>query len=250
VQFRMRVIDTAGRPTGAEMPPRGRELFRGDPLGQLLRCPDDIVWQPTSGNAFAAHAVAAVLPMPEEEYRICADYYLSNLTPLHGTVAVLDDVGGSYRVHGRNSHFAASESLHRLRENVRRTHVTHEQLIAHARRLGLTALGTDPDRVRSVSAAANRLISYRFAPAEHPIARDTRGRVLALGIRSALARTDVALFRRVVMAGWFVAAACAPRRVLPMVVKPFATIDVEPHSGELDEPADDQHEQGQAHSDG
>ena len=94
VQFPLRLIDEHGRPLDATMPGGGKRLFSGDPRPRLVTCPDDIVWQPTSGNAFARRALEAVLPMPEEPYRICADYYLSNLTALHGDVAVLDDAAG------------------------------------------------------------------------------------------------------------------------------------------------------------
>ena len=226
VQFPLRVIDSDGRPTGAVIPERERQLFAGDARARLLTCPDDIVWQPTSGNAFAARALAAVMPVPEAPYRICADYYLSNLTPLHGGVSVLAGVGGGYRVHGANLHFATTETLQHLRDNVCRTRVTHQQLIAHCRRLGLKGLGDDPDEVRSVTAAANRLISYRFDPAAHPITDDNRRRLAVLGTRSALARVDVDLPRRLAMASWFIVVATVPRRWLRNVLRPFVAIDV------------------------
>ena len=103
VQFSLDVIDRAGRATGDTVPAPPKVPFAGDARPRLLTCPDDIVWQPTSGNAFRRRALNEVLPMPEAPYRLCADYYLSNLIPLHGTVGVLEGSGGGYRVHGDNA---------------------------------------------------------------------------------------------------------------------------------------------------
>ena len=71
VQFVLDVIDGAGRPTGETVPPAPKVLFTGDARPRLLTCPDDIVWQPTSGNAFSrvrterrvAHARGAFPPV-------------------------------------------------------------------------------------------------------------------------------------------------------------------------------------------
>jgi hypothetical protein len=224
VQFALEVIDGAGEPTGDTVPPAPKVLFAGDARPRLLTCPDDIVWQPTSGNAFTRVALSAVLPMPEPPFRLCADYYLSNLAPLHGTVRTLDGAGGGYRVHGGNAHYAAAERPDRLRTNILRTHETHRCLIAEAGRLGLEGLPADPAAVRSVSSAANRLISYRLDRGQHPIPRDSRLKLVHLGLSSSAARTDVSLFRRVAFAAWFLAMAIVPRRLIRVAARPFARL--------------------------
>ena len=225
VQFALDVIDGDGHLTGETVPEPPKVLFAGDARPRLLTCPDDIVWQPTSGNAFRRSALSAVLPMPETPFRLCADYYLSSLVPLHGTVAVLSGTGGGYRVHGGNAHYSRSEHPSRLRTNIERTYETHRALIAESRRLGLHQLPSDPAEVRSVSFAANRLISYRLDRAQHPIEGDSRLSLLRLGWSSAAARKDVRPLRRGAFAAWFLMMTVVPRRWLSAASRPFARLD-------------------------
>jgi GT2 family glycosyltransferase len=224
VQFVLDVIDRDGHATGATVPDSPKVPFEGDARAMLLTCPDDIVWQPTSGNAFRRTALDSILPMPEEPFRICADYYLSNLVPLHGNVRVLDGAGGSYRVHGANTHFSTDERPDRLRANVARTQETHRYLIDETRRLGLTGLPSDPAAVGSVSSVANRLLSYRLAPDDHPVRDDSLPRLLRLGVSSSIKRIDVSPMRRAMFAAWFVVASLAPTRFVRRVARPFASI--------------------------
>jgi hypothetical protein len=225
VQFALDVIDHSGRPTGATMPADPDRLFRGDARPRLLRHPDDLLWQPTSGNAFARRALREIMPMPEQPYRICADYYLSNLAPLYGPVAVLSGSGGGYRVHGANAHFAATERIERLRANIVRTGVTHRLLAEACRRTGTGDLPVEPDRVLSVTALANRMLSLRLDRRGHPVRDDTRRGLLALGARAAAGRHDRPLPARAAFALWFLAAAVAPLRLLPWVARPFVMIE-------------------------
>jgi GT2 family glycosyltransferase len=225
VQFTLDVIDRAGHTTGETVPHAPKVPFTGDARHRLLTCPDDIVWQPTSGNAFTRAALDAVLPMPEAPFRLCADYYLSSLVPLHGTVQALHGTGGAYRVHGSNGYYAGGERQDRLRTNIRRTYETHRCLIAESRRLGLSGLPSDPAAVRSVSSAANRLLSYRLDRSQHPIPGDSRAALVRLGLTSCAARTDVSPFRRAAMAVWFVALASVPRRLVNVVARPFARLE-------------------------
>jgi hypothetical protein len=55
-----------------------------------------------SGNAFPCRVLDEVMPIPEADYRICADSYLNTMSALHGDVRVLDRVNGCRRVHDRN----------------------------------------------------------------------------------------------------------------------------------------------------
>jgi glycosyltransferase involved in cell wall biosynthesis len=59
---------------------------------------------PTSGNVFDAQRLKAILPIPEDEYRICADGFVFIRTAVSGDVRSLDRELGAYRVHGSN-HF-------------------------------------------------------------------------------------------------------------------------------------------------
>ena len=109
--------------------------------------------------------------------------------------------------------------------NIRRTYDTHQCLIAESRRLGLAGLPADPAAVRSVSAAANRMLSYRLDRAQHPLPGDSRRGLVGLGVSSSAKRTDVSPLRRVAFAGWFVAMAVVPRRWVSTVARPFARVE-------------------------
>lgn len=227
VQFPMRLVDGAGRDLGGSMPADPSRLARGDVRGRLVVAPDDLLWQPTSGNAFRRSVLEVILPMPEAPYRICADYYLSNLSAAHGTVAVLDAPGGRYRVHASNNHFGDVVSVRKLQENVARTRVTNELLLAHCRALGLPDTPAGPDALRSTTALANRMLSVRLAPERHPVEGDARWKLLKLGLEATLRRRQqVGTARRAVEAAWFVAVTLAPRRLVRPIAKPF--VDLEP----------------------
>jgi glycosyltransferase involved in cell wall biosynthesis len=213
VQYRLEVIDAAGRPTGRVMPPWARAMPHGDLRRQLLAFPDDIPWQPTSGNAFAAGVLRQILPMPEEAYRICADYYLSNLSALFGTVVSLDTVGGCYRVHAANNHNTSTLRLDDTRRIIAQTCETHRHLRRAAEALGLAGFAPEPAETMSVSFLAHRAVSLALEPARHPIPGDTRWSVAAHGARAAFGRFDLPWPARALRALWFAVVLAVPGRL-------------------------------------
>ena len=211
VQYRLALIDQDGRATGQVQPPWGRCLPSGDLRRQLRAFPDDIPWQPTSGNAFPAWVLRQALPMPEPGYRICADYYLSNVPALYGPVAALEAVGGFYRVHSANNHHSTTLNLDQTRRIITQTCDTHRNLKRTADALGLAGFPADATAVPAVSFLAHRLISRRLDPARHPIRGDTAWGLGLKGVRAALGRFDLKWPGRVLRAAWFAVTAVAPR---------------------------------------
>ena len=57
---------------------------------------------PTSGNAWSRAFLERALPMPENEFMINSDCYLSTLAPIYGEVRTLPDPHSRYRIHGAN----------------------------------------------------------------------------------------------------------------------------------------------------
>jgi hypothetical protein len=210
VQYRMDVIDAAGRPTGTLKPAPHLPLPGGDLREAELARPFDIAWLPTSGNAFRLASLRRILPVPERDYPICgADWYVVHLTTLLGRVASLEEVCASYRVHGRNSYEPqeARLDLEHVRETVSYAAVTAPALARLADQLELP----HPRPILSVSDLANRLISLRLEPRRHPIAVDSRRGLVAAGLRAAGRRNDVAAPMRLAFAAWFVLEAVSPR---------------------------------------
>lgn len=218
-QFRLDWIDEHDREIlGAGFPEPGRPLPGGDLTDRLVTHPDDIAWQPTSGNAFRAEVLSHLLPMPEDPYRISADHYLSNLSALYGPVVAVESTLGSYRVHGANADHPSRFDVERARAILSRTAVTHRHLVERGRALDIAGMPDDPDGFRSLSQAALRLVSFRSIPRSgHPFPGDRLGPLTVAGLRAAAGRSDLSVARRALAAGWILALAVAPRPILDSI---------------------------------
>jgi glycosyltransferase involved in cell wall biosynthesis len=209
VQFRTAVIDAEGKPTGATKPAAHLPLPSGDVSAAELASPYDLVWMATSANAFRTSALRRIMPIPEDDFRTCADWYLVHLMALVGPVVSLDSVAGAYRVHGQNNYEpqAAELDIEHLRETIRFSQATSAQLLELADELGLP----HPERILSIADLANRMISLRLEPAGHPNRGDRAGRLLADAARAARRRTNVPAPMKLIFVAWFAAMAVAPR---------------------------------------
>ena len=210
VQFRMEVIDAEGRPTGEVKPASHLPMPAGDVRRAELSSPFDQTWMATSGNAFRRDALGPILPIPEPDYRVCADWYLVHTAALLGPVVSLEEVGSCYRVHGGNVYEpqAARLDLDHVRENVRLAQTTTARLEELADRLGLE----HPRPILSLADLANRMISLRLDPGRHPRGEDSRGSLRAAAVRAARRRLDAGPAMKAMFVGWFGAMAVLPRR--------------------------------------
>jgi glycosyltransferase involved in cell wall biosynthesis len=210
VQFRMEVIDAHGLPIGLTKPPPYLHPPSGDLRRAELAYPFDLTWMPTSGNGFRLDALRRILPIPEHDYpRYGADWYLVHLATLLGNVVSLEDVGASYRVHGRNNYELQSArlDLNHLRDAITFASVTTRSLELLADDLGLER----PRRILSVSYLGNRLLSWKLDRHNHPIADDGRRRLLMDAVRATTRRSDVNWTTKLRFVGWFVATTYATR---------------------------------------
>ena len=90
-------------------------LSEGDVV-PLISSQGVYTWPPTSGNVFAAGCLGKILPMPEDEFRICADLYLClKIAPL-GEMRAANEPLGIYRIHGANNHTRFSLEPKSLRQ--------------------------------------------------------------------------------------------------------------------------------------
>ncbi|MGH1487984.1 MAG: glycosyltransferase family 2 protein [Acidimicrobiales bacterium] len=222
--FRLQWIDARGMYLAGSFPDPGQALPDGDLRRRVLKNPDDIPWQPTSGNAFRCSALTRFMPIPVAPYRISADHYLSNLTALTGEVAAIETTLGEYRIHGENADHRSGFDLERARSILVRTEETRSQLINHGRALGLKT-PDDPDGFVSLTNSAMRLTSFRVGNAgdsgdphsDHPYLADERARLLRSGLRAAAARSDLPLPRRAMAMAWILALGIAPRSLIKTI---------------------------------
>lgn len=214
--FRLRWIDDAGVAIdGGGFPEPGRPLPDGDLRARMAVGPDDIPWQPTTGNAFRRSALDRFMPIPEPPYRISADHYLSNLSALTGPVTAIETVLGDYRVHGDNADHRPGFDLVRARSILIRTEETREQLIKHGPALGVD-MPRSTDGFRSLTTAAMRLVSYRVGDG-HPFDGDRRLRLVMAGLRAAMGRRDLSPARRLVATGWVIALGFGPTTMVEAI---------------------------------
>jgi glycosyltransferase involved in cell wall biosynthesis len=210
IQYRMQVIDERGEPTDAVKPPPHLPLPQGDVRRAEMVSPFDLVWLPTSGNAFRARALRRIMPIPESEFGACPDWYLVHLMPLLGHVVSLEDVCAAYRVHGHNSYELMNSQLdlQHVRQAILYSDVTRRTL---DRLIDDLHLQRPYSRILSVSELSNRLVSIRLEPELHPFPDDKTSRLLIDGVRAAARRADVSWPMKALYVSWLLTAAVAPR---------------------------------------
>lgn len=100
--WQMEVIDDTGQPVGRRHPTT--PLPEGDYRDELIaHGPWMCENPPTSGNAWSRRMLRAVMPIPEQPFRLCADAYLLAAAPLHGRLLRIERPLGFYRLHDRNN---------------------------------------------------------------------------------------------------------------------------------------------------
>ena len=213
VMYRMEVIDEGGRRTGAYKPASHLPLLSGDLRQYVLSFADDMTWMATSGNAFSTKTLRLILPMPEHEYRTCADWYLSLISPLYGQVEFLSDVGAYYRVHGRNNYeqMLPTIDMRRIKQTICYSETTRRYIGQTADRLNLREAKSRGKEIQSVSSLANRLIALKLASSQYPIRGDTAWHLTRSGIRVAFRRFDVSWLMRLAFIAWFLCMMLAPK---------------------------------------
>jgi hypothetical protein len=222
IQYRMEVIDAQGRQTGILKPEPYLPLQAGDLRRHTLMFPFDLVRMATSGNAFPARVLRQILPIPEGGFRgTGADWYICYLAPLFGSVSFLEGVGAYYRVHGANNFESAAPviELARVRHAITCASLTRPWIAKFTDQLHLPGR---PGEILSVSDAANRLISLKLDPQQHPLSDDKLEKLLWMGIRATLRRFDVTWPMKFLFGGWFTAMALAPKPLAHWLAEVFS----------------------------
>lgn len=207
IQYRLHLVDVAGKVIDV-YPPREVRFDRGDVSAKVLAT-GRYEGNATTGMAFSRAALAAIMPMPAPDFRICADGYLMTLAPLHGAVESIEEPLGAYRRHQANFKLSmpgsAAGSLHRdLHHDALKLRI----LEAHAASLGRRA---SPDAfLRDYQHVGVRIGSLLLDPAQHPVAGDSQLGLGFHGIAAAL-RAPVAWPWRTAMVGWFLSMGVLPR---------------------------------------
>lgn len=169
---------------------------------------------PTSGNAFARSALLKMMPIPEQEYRICADAYLAACAPFVGEILSLEEPLGRQRYHASNNFTLARFNLERMRGWLTERNPVH---IVLRDRFGERLAPYDEWLGASPSYWISRMISLRASPADHPFG-DTKARLLVKSLKVNLGCPIYCRRKRMFLALWIIGIAFAPRSVVPRLV--------------------------------
>ena len=131
VVHRTRLIDADRRVLAEDVagPLRGGDLA---PL--MLRTGGAWVFPATSSLTLRRDALDRIVPIPPGRWQNCADGALAYPASFLGGVAVVDQVLGSYRVHGTNNHFASNFDWDKVQADVEATNRYLNDFLARAGR--------------------------------------------------------------------------------------------------------------------
>lgn len=103
VMHQFEIIDREGNVTDRN--PTPQRIPSGDLAKVILKTGNAWWYPPTSGLSYRRSALAQVLPMDTVKWRLWADGCLIYCTAFLGKIHAVDEVLGSYRLHGGNNHF-------------------------------------------------------------------------------------------------------------------------------------------------
>jgi glycosyltransferase involved in cell wall biosynthesis len=94
-------IDETGTPTGNPWPPY--KVIRGDISKQVAQAGGWWPFPPSTALGFKRSFLSRVMDIPEQEYRLSAEPYLTDLAPFFGDIVGIDHTLSLFRVHGANN---------------------------------------------------------------------------------------------------------------------------------------------------
>ncbi|RYY12223.1 MAG: glycosyltransferase, partial [Chitinophagaceae bacterium] len=96
------IANESGSLTGDLVP--AQQLSNGDVTEEIIQ-QGDYVWPPTSGNIFSRKLLQQCMPIPEEEFRLSADFFLCSFAGVKGHIQSIFKPLGFYRVHSSNGFY-------------------------------------------------------------------------------------------------------------------------------------------------
>lgn len=206
IHFLLDAIDGSGSPLGHTYPSRGEYLGRGDVVATLLERGVYGV-APTSGNALSRKALANIVPIPDDKYRISADGYIATSIVFYGQVLAIEESLGQYRVHGSNN-WGTSMSGKRFRSFIEHDLRKQDLIVEKASEAGYSVPSDLLFRTNTHLWA--RLASLRLDPKHHPIESDSAFSLMYHGIRSVWLYSNLNQKKRVIMSLWFLTVGVMP----------------------------------------
>jgi glycosyltransferase involved in cell wall biosynthesis len=214
VQVQMRVIDAAGRSCGSLLP-QYDVVPTPEQIRTWMLATADYPTPPGSGNAYARSFLEQIFPL--SGFDRAADSHCITAAPYLGDVVTLAEPLVSYRVHGKNAGAMSEIDAARLGREVARIAARARYGRDIARSVGLVVSERAQDQ--SLRLLAYRLASLRLAPGAHPVAGDTRARVLSDAVAAFRVPQGWAMPARASFLGWMLLVALLPQAPAEALVR-------------------------------
>jgi glycosyltransferase involved in cell wall biosynthesis len=224
LHYPLDAIDEKGEALNELFP--AQPLAGGDVLPQLLQ-EGDYCTPPTSGNVFPRWFLASVMPIPEAEWRDCADCYLMQSAPFYGHIGLVESTLGQYRLHGASMTAETAggrlrlQSLqNRLHSDQRKQRLLDRLSVAHGRSMTPAAVLNSYHHLKA------RLISRKLGKAAHPFPNDRLPNIAWRLLQRVWRHSSLSLTTRLAFTLWAVALVVLPRAACERL----ALIACSPHS--------------------
>lgn len=223
VQYRLQRVDAQKNPIGF-YPAINLPMDSGDVLPILLT-QGRYTTPVTSGNSFSREVLNQIFPVPETEFRICADAYLVSLVPFYGEVISIEQPLAAYRIHGNNLWSSERIAVETHRRSVKHDLQKHQLVKSKANELKYKVpldLGfQDYTHLRP------RIASLRLDSQNHPVPSDTPWNLAFRGVWAMWRHTpNMNLKQRLVLSMWFLWVG-----LLPLSLAKLAIARLDSHSG-------------------
>ncbi len=161
VQWRLEAIDGEGNSRGLFFPPLNAHLLNGN-VQQIAKRWFYFGATPQSGNMYSRNFLEIAMPLPEEEWRLCADTPLVLAAAFYGEVISFSDVLCLYRLHGENIHGTKPERISVIldrNDKVRR--YLHERFDRFVK--DMVSSGLDEEKLRLINGILSKENKMSYA---------------------------------------------------------------------------------------
>lgn len=209
IQYRLKMVDKEGK--FLCLYPPAELAFDPEEVLPILLESGQYTTTITTGNAFSRFTLDRIMPMPEAEFRICADGYLVTLAPFYGQVISIDRPLAINRIHGSNFWAISGEGLQveRLRKSIKHDLQKYQLLTLKANELGYKIthnLGS-----RDYSHLTNRLASLRLDWQNHPFPDDVPLDLASQGYGAIWKYTKFPWKKKLILTTWFIWVGIMPK---------------------------------------
>jgi glycosyltransferase involved in cell wall biosynthesis len=206
VHYRLQWIDAQGNLLNNHVPPVKYRLPSGDLKPTILtqgvyRTP------PTSGNAFSRQFLRAVLPIPEQNWRLCPDAFLHAQAPFYGEIGANEKTLGHYRVHGSNASSLKkyNSEIERLVDEITFRQKCESLIFKSAKKIHLDAT------FNSTVIIAKKLALLMSCPGHSLVQKERLTKLIFSGIRAIWREKEISVSKQIVITGYFILLPFMPR---------------------------------------